>query len=172
MIYWQLVAVFGALSLLGFGGGNAILPQMYQDTVHHFHWVTPVEFARYYALARLSPGPGMTVSALIGYSAAGFAGAVVATAAIFVPAALFVYMLAFVWDRYSEHPFRRIFARAMIPIVVGLSWIAGIVLTRGALDSPLTYAMAAIACVVMIGTKINTALIVLAAGVVGAIFLR
>jgi len=39
MIYWQLVAVFAVLSVLGFGGGNAIVPQMYADVVTHHHWI-------------------------------------------------------------------------------------------------------------------------------------
>lgn len=172
MIYWQLTAVFTALSLLGFGGGNAILPQMYADSVQHYHWVTAEEFSRYYALARMGPGPGMTVSALIGYSAVGFLGAIVATLAMFVPAAIFVYVLALLWDRFHEHPYRRIFARAMIPVVVGLSWVASVVLGRGALDSPLSYAMAATGCVVLLGTKFNTALLVLIAAVIGAVFFR
>jgi chromate transporter len=172
MIYWQLTAVFTVLSLLGFGGGNAILPQMYNDSVLNFHWVTPQQFTSYYALARMGPGPGMTVSALIGESAAGFGGAVVATLAMFVPAAIFVFVLATLWDRYREHPFRRIFARAMIPVVVGLSWVASVVLGRGALDSPLAYMMAATGCVVLVGSKFNTALMVVIAGIIGAIFMK
>jgi len=172
MIYWQLVAVFAVLSVLGFGGGNAIVPQMYADVVTQHHWITSVEFSRFYALSRLAPGPAMTVSALIGYTVAGFAGACVAAVAMFLPAAAFVYVLAHAWDRFHDHPGRKIFARAMIPIVLGLSWVGTVVLGRGALDGSATIAIALIAAGVMLRTKLNTALVVALAGVAGAVLFR
>jgi chromate transporter len=172
MIYWQLIVVFGVLSALGFGGGNAIIPQMYADVVTQHHWVTSVEFSRFYALSRLAPGPAMTVSALIGYAVAGFTGASVAAVAMFLPAAVFVYVLAHAWDRFHDHPGRKIFARAMIPIVLGLSWVGAVVLGRGALDGPATVAIAAIAAGIMLWTKWNTALVVAVAGVAGIVLFR
>jgi chromate transporter len=167
MIYWQLIAVFGVLSALGFGGGNAIIPQMYTDVVTQHHWVTDVEFARLYALSRLAPGPAMTVSGLVGYATAGFSGAVVAAIAMFLPAAVVVYALAHAWDRFREHPGRKLFARAMIPIVLGLSWVGSIILGRGALDGPATVVIALIAAVVMLRTNLNTSLVIALAGIAG-----
>jgi chromate transporter len=172
MIYWQLVAVFGVLSVLGFGGGNAIVPQMYADVVTQNHWVTAVDFSRFYALSRLAPGPAMSVSALIGYTVAGLGGAAVAAVAMFLPAAAFVYVLAHAWDRFRDHPGRKIFARAMIPIVLGLSWVGAMLLGRGALDGPATIAIALIAAVIMVRTKFNTALVIALAGVAGAVIFR
>ncbi len=168
MILWQLVGIFAVLSVLGFGGGNAILPQMYADVVTQHHWLTATEFARFYALARLSPGPAMTVSALIGYTVAGFSGSVVAAVAMFVPAAAVVYGLAYAWDRFQEHHWRSIFVRSLVPIVLGLSWVGTIILGRGALDGPATVIIALIAAGVMLGTKLNPALLVVIAGVAGA----
>ena len=52
----RLVFVFAILSALGFGGGNAIFPQLYVDSVDVYHWVTATQFAGDFALsARLSP---------------------------------------------------------------------------------------------------------------------
>lgn len=172
MILWQLAGVFGVLSALGFGGGNAILPQMYADVVTHHHWLTAPEFSRFFALSRLAPGPAMTVSALIGYTVAGFPGAIVAAIAMFVPAAAIVFVLAQAWDRFHDHPWRRIFARAMIPIVLGLSWVGTIILGRGAIDGPATIAIALVAAVVIVATKVNTAVVVLLAGIAGAVLFR
>lgn len=172
MILWQLAGVFGVLSALGFGGGNAILPQMYADVVTHHHWLTAVEFSRFFALSRLAPGPAMTVSALIGYTVDGFPGAIVAAIAMFVPAAAIVFVLAHLWDRFHDHPWRRIFARAMIPIVLGLSWVGTIILGRGAIDGVATIAIALVSSVVMLTTKVNTAIVVLVAGIAGAVLFR
>jgi chromate transporter len=172
MMYWQLIVIFGVLSLLGFGGGNAIIPQMYADVVTQHHWITGVEFARFYALSRLAPGPAMTIAALIGYTVAGFSGACVASVAMFLPGAAFVYALAHGWDRFYDHPGRKLFARAMIPIVLGLSWVGAYILARGALDGPATVAIALISAFIMIRTKLNTALVVALAGVAGVFLFR
>jgi chromate transporter len=172
MIYWQLAGVFAVLSALGFGGGNAILPQMYVDVVQQHHWLSDADFSRFYALSRMAPGPGMTVSALIGYTAAGFGGAVVAALAMFVPAAAIVFGLAHLWDRFHDHPYRTIFARAMVPIVLGLSWVGTIILARGAIDGPATIAIALGATAVMLASKVSPVAIIGVAGLAGIAFFR
>jgi chromate transporter len=172
MVLWQLAGVFAVLSALGFGGGNAILPQMYADVVTQHHWLTGPEFSRFYGLSRLSPGPAMGVSALVGYAVAGFAGAVVAAIAMFVPAAVIVYGLAHLWDRFHDHPARKLFARAMIPIILGFSWVGAVILGQGSVDGWQTGAIALLACAAMLMTKMNTAAIVGIAGVAGAVLFR
>ena len=58
----RMALVIATLSMLGFGGGNAVFPQLYTDSVDVYHWVTATEFSRYFALARLAPGPGTTIT--------------------------------------------------------------------------------------------------------------
>jgi chromate transporter len=168
----QVVIVMLTLSALGFGGGNAIWPQLYTDAVDHYHWVTADQFSKYFALARLAPGPGTTFSALLGYAVGGMGGAVVATLAMFVPAALIVLAISTIYDRFHEHPARKIFARAMIPIVLGLTWVGITLLSRGALDTPPTYAIAIGTLIVMLRTKWNAALLILVAAGAGMVLFR
>jgi chromate transporter len=172
MMLYQLAVVFAVLSVLGFGGGNAILPQMYADVVTQHHWLNATEFTRFYALSRLSPGPAMGVSALIGYAVAGFSGAIVAAIAMFLPAAIVVYALAHAWDRFHQHPGRKAFARAMIPIVIGLSWVGTIILGQGSVDGIATLLIALVAAGMMMWTKINSALVIAMAGVAGVVLFR
>ena len=167
-----MMTVIATLSVLGFGGGNAVFPQLYTDSVDVYHWVTAAEFSRYFALARLGPGPGTTITALIGYAVGGLPGAALGAFAMFFPAAVVVYAIIALYDRFHEHPWRKIFARAMIPIVLGLTWVGVTLLSRGALDSPLTYAIAAAAAATMIWTRVNASLVILAAAVVGLVAFR
>jgi chromate transporter len=169
---WRLTVVFTVLSVLGFGGGNTIFPQMYRDVVDHYHWVTASEFARYFALGRLAPGPGTTMSALVGYKVAGFVGALVAAIATFLPAAIIVFGIAHLWDRFAEHPWRDPFARAMVPIVLGLTWIGVVFLGHGALDAAPSYAIMLGVAALSLWTRLNASLIVLLAGVAGIVFYR
>lgn len=168
----RLVYVFAILSALGFGGGNAIFPQMYVDAVDTYHWMTAGQFAAAFALARLSPGPATGISALIGLAVGGLPGSVIAAIAMFVPAALIVLLISALYDRFREHPWRAVFVRVMIPVVLGLTWVGVSLLARGALGTWPTWVLAAAATVLMLGTRINASLIIVAAGAVGAIVFR
>lgn len=167
----QLTLVFVILSIFGFGGGNAIIPQMHHDTVERFHWITSAEFSQYFALARLAPGPTTTMSALIGYHVAGLAGAAVATAGVFVPAMLIATAAGTLYLRLGDHPVRQIVATAIGPVVMGLVWAGAWTIAGGAIVNVLTFGVAAVIFILTLRTKINASIMILAAGVLGAVFL-
>jgi chromate transporter len=172
MELWRLASIMGVLSVFSFGGANAILPQMHTDVVEHQHWLTSEQFARFWALGGLVPGPTLTVGSLIGFAVAGIAGAAVATVALFVPAGLIVYALASGWDRLRDNPWRNRIAAAIAPVVLGLVWAGCVPLARGAIDGLPTVLIAVVVGVLLLVTRINRAAIVLAAGVVGYVWLR
>jgi chromate transporter len=172
----QLLWVFVVLSIFGFGGGNAIIPQMHYETVDHFKWITSAQFSQYFALARLAPGPTTTMSALVGYQVDGWLGAVVATAGVFVPAMGIATIAGSLYLRLGDHPVRQIVAKAIGPIVMGLVWAGGWTIVQGALfkDHALDWESALLATVIFgltLKTEVNTSLMILGAGSVGAIFL-
>src|SRR5947207_13255525 len=74
-----LGAVFAPLSLLSFGGGNAVIADIAQQAIDVQGWTSEREFADLFALSRAAPGPGSMLAALIGWKAAGVSGALVAT---------------------------------------------------------------------------------------------
>ena len=82
-----LALLFSELSLLAFGGGNTVLPEMHRRTVDVYHWMTNGEFVALYALAQAAPGPNMMVVPLIGWHVAGWQGLLVSAAAIQEPEA-------------------------------------------------------------------------------------
>jgi len=168
----RLALVFAVLSLLGFGGGSAIIPQMHADVVDHYHWISSAQFSRFYGLGKLAPGPTTSMAALVGYAVRGMLGAAIATAAVFIPAGILVYVAGRGWDRMHGHPLRDRFARAIKPVVLGLVWAGVVTLARGATTGPVTIAMALVATVVLLRTDWNQSLLVLAAGVIGAVALR
>ncbi len=168
----RLALVFTILSLLGFGGGNAIIPQMHSDVVDSYHWITSAEFTRFFGLAKLAPGPTTTMAALVGFAAAGFVGAIVATIAVFVPAGVLCYAVGHVWEKLRGNPWRESFAQAIKPVVLGLIWAGVVTLARGALDGWVTIVFALVATVLMLRTSLNQALMVLIAGAIGAFALR
>jgi chromate transporter len=171
-MYGELVSVFVVLSLLGFGGGNAIIPQMFAESVHHYHWLTASQFSQFYAMARMAPGPTTTVSALVGYAVAGLPGAAVAAGAMFIPAGIAVTIGGALWSRLGEHPFRKIFAAGMAPVVIGLLWSGTLVIASGGVQSWRAGLIAALALVLTLRTKVSVVILILGAGALGMLFLR
>lgn len=120
MILWTLVIVFTQLSVLAFGGGNAILPEMQHQVVTVHQWMTAEQFSSLFAMAQAAPGPNMMIVPLVGWHVAGPAGLLVTSLAKFGPSSIItVYVLKF-WQRFKNHPLRARFEKALKPITVGL----------------------------------------------------
>ena len=54
------------LSLVSLGGGTAIIAQLEVIAVREYGWVGAQEFLHMFAITRVAPGPGTTLSTLIG----------------------------------------------------------------------------------------------------------
>src|SRR5260370_28266325 len=92
-----LALVFVPLSLLSIGGGASLLADMEYQSVTVHGWTTPREFADLFAISRAAPGPGTMLSALIGWKAAAWVGAVTATVALYLPSSFVVYGAPRMW---------------------------------------------------------------------------
>ena len=120
LVLITLALVFTQLSVLAFGGGNAILPEMQHQVVNIHHWMSAEQFSSLFAMAQAAPGPNMMIVPLIGWHVAGPAGLLVTSIAKFGPSSMItVYALKF-WQRFKNHPFRSRFEQALKPITVGL----------------------------------------------------
>jgi chromate transporter len=125
-----LAVVFVPLSLLSIGGGASLLADMEHQSVAVHGWTTPREFADLFAISRAAPGPGTMLSALIGWKAAGWAGAVTATVALYLPSSLLVYGVARLWGRWRGSAWHSAIERGLAPIAAGLILSGGIAVLR------------------------------------------
>lgn len=120
MILLTLIIVFTQLSVLAFGGGNAILPEMQYQVVTVHQWMTAEQFSSLFAMAQAAPGPNMMIVPLVGWHVAGPAGLLVTSLAKFGPSSIItIYALKF-WERFKANPLRARFEKALKPITVGL----------------------------------------------------
>jgi chromate transporter len=125
------------------------------------------EFAAFFAIAQAAPGPNFMISTLVGWKAAGLAGAIVATLAMSVPSCLLAFWAAKAWDRYREARWRIALAAALAPVSVGLV-AASAWLLAGAADRTLPLAAVTGATAIAAGlTRINPLWFLAAAAVLG-----
>ena len=97
----EVLAYFGMLGVLGFGGPVAHIAMMERGAVNERGWLSRPRFLDALAATNLVPGPNSTEMAIhIGYQRAGLAGAVGSGLAFILPA--FVMMLGLSWAYFEQ----------------------------------------------------------------------
>jgi chromate transporter len=145
-----LVLVFVPLSLLSIGGGASLLADMEHQSVGVHAWTTPREFADLFAISRAAPGPGTMLAALIGWKAAGWAGAVTATVALYLPSSLLVYGASRLWGRWRGSVWHSAVERGLAPVAAGLLLSGGIAVLRVSPGGAAVWGAAIVATVLLL----------------------
>ena len=165
----DLATVYAQLSLLAFGGANAVIPEMQRQVVDVHGWMTAHEFAALYALAQAAPGPNMMVVSLVGWRVAGFWGALVTTGATAAPSSVLTLLVSGVWFRFRDAPWRKALQAGLQPVTAGLIMASAALLIRSTSVDWTAVAVTIVAAVLFIFTKLHPMLILGGAALLGAI---
>jgi len=115
---WNLFLGFARSTLIGFGGGPAIIPLYEHEAVEVFKWMTKEEFGQTLAFANALPGPIATKMGIyIGYKVAGWAGATVSLLAITVPTGIALIGLYALLGKFRDTPFFKGMLAGVRPVV-------------------------------------------------------
>jgi chromate transporter len=155
----QLFWLFALLSMVAFGGGAGVIPDIQRAAVDLHHWLTDKEFLDLFAISRAAPGPGSMIAVLVGQKAAGLAGAAVAFVAMFGPSSVVVHFVARFWNRAARKPWRAVVERALAPIGIGMTFATGLSLARGTEHDVLSYALTAASTLAFAFTSIHPILL-------------
>ncbi|MBV8086811.1 MAG: chromate transporter [Chloroflexi bacterium] len=155
---------FGAIV---FGSGYVLLAFLRGDLVTDLHWLTDQQLLDAVAVGQFTPGPVFTTATFIGYVVAGFPGAILATAGIFLPGFLFVPLIDLGMSRIQGSTLARAFLDGVNVAALGL--MAGVTyqLARAAIVDPLTAAILVVAAVAVFRLRLNAAWLVAGGGAVG-----
>lgn len=165
----DLAMVYGQLSLLAFGGANAVIPEMQRQVVDVHHWMTPHEFAALYALAQAAPGPNMMVVSLVGWRVAGLWGALVTTGAVALPSSVLTLLVSGVWFRFKDAPWRKAIQAGLQPVTAGLIMASAALLIQTTVVDLSAAAVAIVAGGLFFFTRLHPLVILSGAAVAGAI---
>jgi chromate transporter len=169
-IYLKLISVFSGISLSLFGGGYVIVPIMQSLIVGDLKWLSNQQFVDSITFSQVTPGPILISSLFVGYKLAGFLGGLLAVAAIFVPSATLMLIVADVFKRNKQHHAMQRILAGIKPVVVGMIIASAIILLRSlALDKAMV-AVAVIAFVLSFRFKVSPVYLILGAIFLGFIF--
>lgn len=167
-LLWAVLLVFAPLSLTTIGGGQSVVSEIHRQVVTQHGWIDEQGFVTLFALSRLAPGPGSLLVTLIGWVVGGWAGALVASVAIFVPSSLLVYGLALLWARHRGARWQRVIERALAPIAAGLILAASLTVLEASQGGALAWAVAGGSTLLLVTTRVSPFLLL---GVGAAVFL-
>ncbi|TMJ03648.1 MAG: chromate efflux transporter [Bacillati bacterium ANGP1] len=162
-----LALVFLKIGSVLYGSGYVLLAFLRADFVLRLGWLTDRQLLDAVAVGQFTPGPVFTTATFIGYLLGGVPGAAVATAAIFLPAFVFVA---------ASHPFiprlrRSPWAGALLDgvNVTSLALMAGVTwqLGRVAVTDVTTAVLAVVSAGLLIKYRVNSAWLVLAGAAIG-----
>jgi len=100
LLFWldrrlfDLAATMLRVDLVAFGGGFASVPLMQHEVADVRGWMSARTFMDGIALGQVTPGPIVITATFAGYMVKGVAGAVVATASVFLPSFVLVALVA------------------------------------------------------------------------------
>ncbi len=154
-VLWALAAIFAPLSFATIGGGQGIVTEIHRQAVTVQGWIPEQMFVTDYALSRLAPGPGSLLVTLIGFQAAGWQGALVASLAIFLPSSLLLYGIARLWALYRGRPWQTAVERGLAPVAAGLILAASLTVLRATDGGWRAWAVALAATLLLSTTKVS-----------------
>jgi chromate transporter len=136
-----LAGVFLKAGALLYGSGYVLLAFLRGDLVERLGWLTDAQLLDAVAIGQVTPGPLFTTATFIGYLLAGLPGALVATAAIFLPAFAFVALIGPWADRVRDRPLTAALLDGVNAAAIGLMAAVSVQLGASAIRDPLTAAI-------------------------------
>jgi chromate transporter len=169
MIYLELFVQFSIISMLAFGGGNAVLSLLERISVEEMRWITPQDFSAAIGFAYVTPGPVLITSAFIGYRAGGLLGSMAATVAVFLIPWLLSVLASHQVRRYIQHPWLQGFGFGAAPAVIGLLGITAFSLGTYAFVSWFYWVICGLALVLALFTKVSPIFILIGGTLLGGL---
>lgn len=165
----RLTLLFLKIGAVLYGSGYVLVAFLRSEFVERLGWLTDQQLLDAVAVGQFTPGPVFTTATFVGYLIGSWPGALLATAAIFLPSFVFVALTS----RFVPRLRRSTFASAALDgvNVAALALMAGVVwqLGRSAIVDWLTAVLAIAAAVCLLRWKINSAWLVLGGAAVAVV---
>ena len=152
-----------------FGSGYVLIAFLQSDLVHHYQWITNQQLLDAIAIGQFTPGPVFTTATFIGYLIAGHAGAISATIGIFLPAFFFVAVSAPLIPTLRKSKWTAPILDGLNVASLSLMAGAGFLLAKDAISNAFGGSILVVSLVLLTRYKINSAWLVLVAGLLGLV---
>ena len=165
-----LFLTFVKIGAVLYGSGYVLLAFLRSDFVDRLGWLTDRQLLDAVAVGQFTPGPVFTTATFIGYLLAGWPGALLSTLAIFLPSFVLVAVSYPLLPRIRGSRWMSAFLDGVNVAAVGLMAAVTWQLARAAIVDVFTAALAVVAAVLLLRTRLNSAWLVLGGAAAGLVF--
>lgn len=167
---WDIFLIFLKINLLT-PSGPASLGILYNETVPRL--ITEDQFVEVASFSRILPGSdALQLAVFVGYNAAGWRGSLVATLAAILPPTIIMFGVAALISRFRGEQWLSGFVQGVTPALAAMMAVIAINLLKDDFAGNwLVLIIAGISLVAML-FKISPVLVLVVAGIAGAILLR
>ena len=165
---FNLATLMLKIDLFAFGGGFGSVPLMLHEIVDVRKWIDSKTFMDGIALGQVTPGPIVITATFVGYLMYGFAGAFVATVAVFTPSFLILTGVTPFFDRLKTSKYFVGTIKGILATFVGLLFYATITFAS-AVPWDVVRVLLALGALIALIRKIDILYVVLAGAVLSVI---
>jgi chromate transporter len=171
MLSIKLFIVFFRIGLFAIGGAYSFLPVLEREIVERYHWLTKPEFLDVLGVVKIFPGAiSIKYATYTGYKIAGVPGAVMANLGnLAVP----VILATFIFGLYARYknlpPVKGAFNMVQLVVFAMIIAVAFQLINVAQLIQLRNLLIVIVAFLLFIYTRIHPALIIIGAGILGAI---
>ncbi len=166
----QLFSVFLRIGLLSFGGPAAQISLMHRELVEQRQWLSEKQFLNALSFCMLLPGPeAMQLATYAGWRLQGIKGGLVAGLLFVIPGALVIFVLASLYAIYGDVPLLNTLFLGVKAAVLVIVIEALLRISKRALSERSHWLIAAFAFIAIFFFSLPYPLIILLAGIYGAI---
>ena len=142
------------IGLFTFGGGYAMIALLEREFVDKKKWLGKDEFLDMVAIAESTPGPvAINGATYVGYTVAGFFGALLSTVAVCIPSFVIIYVISLFFDAFLSLTYVAYAFEGIRVCVAYLVLSAGVRMLREMKKNPLSILLL---CVVTVGVVLTT----------------
>ena len=161
------------LGFISFGGPAGQIAILHEELVERRRWVDEARFQHALNYCMLLPGPeAQQLATYLGWLFHGWRGGVVAGTLFFLPAAVLLWVLSWIYVTYGQIAGIAAIFHGLKPAVVALVASAMLRIGKRSLKGRLRWGLAAAALLLVAVAKVPFPLVVLGAGLIGWIVAR
>ena len=171
MIFVNLFLSFLKIGLFAIGGAYSFLPLLEREAVEKYGWLTKEEFLDIVGITRIFPGAiSIKLATYTGYKMAGVPGLIVANLGNLLGPIVIIIFAAGLYSKYRDIPSVKGAFDVVQLAVFSMIIAVGFQLIRvGQLMQLRNLLMVVLFFLLFIGTKVHPALIIIGAGIMGAL---
>ena len=171
MVLWKLFFPFFKVGLFAIGGAYSFLPLMEKEMVDYHHWLAKSEFLEVLGLVKIFPGAiSIKFATYTGYKVAGVPGVIAANVGNLLAPVVLILCATYLYSKYKDRPgVAAGFTMIQYAIFAMIIAVALQLVDRTGLLQAKSLAVVIVSCALFMFTRVNPALIIIGAGVIGAV---